>query len=93
LAKRRVDAGGEVDARTYGQRSHDALEDLCDRLLRAGGVPDAGGVPATVIVTIDADDLTKRVGSGRTADGTVLSTAKVLQVANSAEIIPTVLTA
>ena len=52
-----------------------------------------GGFPATVIVTIDADDLTKRVGSGRTADGTVLSTAKVLQVANSAEIIPTVLTA
>ena len=93
LAKPRVDSSGEIDARRYGQRSHNPLEDLCDRQLKAGDIPDAGGIPATVIVTIDADDLTKRVGSGRTADGTVLSTAKVLQVANSAEIIPTVLTA
>ena len=71
LAKLRVDPSGEVDSRTYGQRSHDALEDLCDRQLRAGDIPDAGGIPATVIVTIDADDLTKRVGHGRTADGTL----------------------
>ena len=28
-------ASGEVDGRTYGQRNHDALEDLCDRQLRA----------------------------------------------------------
>ena len=70
LAKPRVDPSGEMDSRTYGQRTHDALEDLCDRQLRAGDIPDAGGIPATVIVTIDADDLTNRVGYGRTADGT-----------------------
>ena len=93
LAKPRVDPSGEVDSRTYGQRNHDALEDLCDRQLRAGDIPDAGGIPATVIVTIDADDLTNRVGHGRTADGTAIPTAKLLQLANSAEIIPTVLTA
>ena len=46
-----------------------------------------------MIVTIDADDLTNRVGHGRTADGTRIPTAKLLQLANSAEIIPTVLTA
>ena len=63
LAKPRVDPSGAVDPRTFGQRSHDALEDLCDRQLRAGDVPDAGGIPATVIVTIDADDLTNRTGS------------------------------
>ena len=56
---------GAVDGRTHGQRTHDALEDVCDRQLRAGDVPDAGGIPATVIVTIDADDLMKRVGYGR----------------------------
>ena len=93
LAKPRIDASGEVDARTHGQRLHDALEDVCDRQLRAGDVPEAGGVPATVIVTIDADDLVKRVGSGRTADGTLLPTAKLLQLANNADIIPAVLTA
>ena len=63
LAKPRVDPSGAVDPRTHGQRRHDALEDLCDRLLRAGDVPDAGGIPATVIVTIDADDLIHRPGS------------------------------
>jgi hypothetical protein len=93
LAKPRIDAARAVDGRTYGQRQHDALEDLCDRQLRAGDIPDAGGIPATVIVTIDADDLIERVGHGRTADGTLLPTAKILQLANSADIIPAVLTA
>ena len=93
LAKPRIDPSGTVDPRSFGQRSHDALEDLCDRQLRAGDVPDAGGIPATVIVTIDADDLTHRTGSGRTTDGTPIPTAKLLQLANNADIIPTVLTA
>ena len=93
LAKPRIDPSGAVDGRTHGQRLHDALEDVCDRQLRAGDTPDTGGIPATVIVTIDADDLINRVGHGRTADGTLLPTAKLLQLANNADIIPTVLTA
>ena len=28
----------EPDTRTYGQRMHDALEDVCDRLLRSDTV-------------------------------------------------------
>ena len=56
-------------------------------------MPDAGGIPATVIVTIDADDLVRRVGYGRTGDGTLIPTAKLLQLANNADIIPAVLTA
>ncbi len=93
LAKPRRDQAGEIDPRTYGQRQHDALEDLCDRQLRAGDVPDAGGIPATVIVTIDVDDLVGRVGHGRSTDGTLLPTAKLLELANSADIIPAALTA
>jgi len=93
LAKPRIDPSGAVDGRTHGQRLHDALEDVCDRQLRAGDTPDTGGIPATVIVTIDADDLINRVGNGRTADGTRVPTAKLLQLANNADIIPTVLTA
>ena len=93
LAKVRIDPAGAVDERTHGQRQHDALEDLCDRQLRAGDIPDSGGIPATVIVTIDADDLIEKVGHGRTADGTLIPTQRLLQLANNAEIIPAVLTA
>lgn len=80
-----------IDVRTYGQRVHDALEDVCDRLLRAGSVPEAGGTPATVFVTMTADDLLARTGYGTTTDGTLISTRQVLQLACEAEIIPAVL--
>ncbi len=50
-----------------------------------------GGTPATVIVTIDYDDLTDRLGYGTTTDGTLLSAADVLKLATEAEIIPAVL--
>ena len=46
-----------------------------------------------MIVTIDVDDLTNRTGSGRTTDGTLMPTAKLLELANNADIIPAVLTA
>lgn len=79
------------DARTYGQRMHDALDDACGRLLRAGGLPSSGGTPATVIVTIAADALLSRVGHGVTTDGTTLSVAEVLRLAGEAEVLPAVL--
>jgi hypothetical protein len=93
LAKPRLDATGQPDARTYGQRMHDALEEVCDRMLRAGDVPDVGGLPASVIVTIDYEDLLARTGHGNTTDGVPMSTDQILQLANTAEIIPAVLTA
>jgi uncharacterized protein DUF222 len=68
----------ELDTRHHGQRLHDALEELCDRLLTAGDTVPSGGVPATVIVTIDWDDLLNRCGYGRSSDGTLLPTATVL---------------
>ena len=47
----------------YGQRMHDALEQLCDRMLRTDtAVPDAGGTPATVIITFDLADLLDKTG-------------------------------
>jgi len=93
LAKVRVDESGALDQRTFGQRQHDALEDLCDRLLRSGSVPDTGGVPVSVVVTIDEQDLTRRTGSAATSTGNQLSTGALLQLATEAEIVPTVLNA
>ena len=91
----------EPDQRTAGQRRHDALEQLCDRLLRSrpiareaggGDGQDVGGTPATVIVTIDEESLRTRTGTGTTTDGTRLTAAQVLELADQAEVIPTVLT-
>ena len=82
----------EPDLRHYGQRMHDALEDVCDRLLRSDTIPESGGTPATVIVTIGLDDLLARTGYGTTSDGTLIPTEQVLRMANQADIIPAVLT-
>ena len=93
LSKPRLDpTGKQPDTRTFGQRRHDALDDVCDRLLRSDTLPDSGGTPATVIVTLSLEDLINRTGHGRTTDGTLLPTADVLRLANQADILPTVLT-
>jgi hypothetical protein len=83
--------GYEVDHRTFGQRSHDALEELCDRILAAGAVTGMGGTPATVIVTVAYDDLRDRLGYGTTSDGTLIPVPQLLQLAREAEIIPAVM--
>ena len=82
----------QPDARHHGQRTHDALEEVCDRLLRSGTLPDTGGIPATVIVTIDESDLTAQQKWGMTSDGTTLSAATVRDLADEAEVYPTVIT-
>jgi hypothetical protein len=80
-----------ADERSHGQRMHDALEEVCDRMLRSDTLPDSGGTPATVIVTITLEDLLDRSGFGVTSDGTLLPTQQILRLANQADILPTVL--
>ena len=80
----------EPDPRHHGQRLHDALEEVCDRLLRSGTLPDSGGIPSTVIITIPEADLAARARWGVTADGTVLPADTVGRVADEAEVYPTV---
>lgn len=79
-----------ADERTYGQRSHDALEEVCDRILAAGNVTGAGGTPATVIVTVALEDLVDRLGHGTTSDGTSIPIPRLLELAQAADIIPVV---
>jgi len=76
----------EDDDRTIGQRRHDALGDILDRLLRRGDNPDSGGTPATLLIHIDWDDLLARAGIARLADGTLVSVEKALELADQAEI-------
>jgi hypothetical protein len=63
----------EDDPRHHGQRMHEAMEDVCDRLLRTGTLPDAGGTPAAVILTIPEHDLAARTRWGVTSGATTLS--------------------
>ena len=77
----------EPDPRHHGQRMHDALEDVCDRLLRSeNAVPDSGGTPATVIVTFELTDLLNRTGYAVASDGTLIPTDKALQLADAADV-------
>jgi len=82
----------EPDPRHHGQRTHDALGEACDRLLRSGALPDSGGTPATVIVTIAEEDLQARRRWGVTSDGTMLSTDAIIRLADEADVYPAVVT-
>lgn len=81
------------DLRTPEQRRHDGVETALDRLLRSGALPDSGGTPTTVIVTVDWQDLINRTGTATFSDGTPIATETLLDLAEQADIIPTVLNA
>ena len=83
----------QPDERHHGQRMHDALEEACDRLLRAGDLPASGGTPTSLVITIDWDNLREQTGYGVSSDGTLIPVAEVLRAAAEADIIPTVLDA
>ena len=58
-----------TDQRTTGQRRADALVELCRRGLRSGDVPESGGEPTQVVVTIPLRTLTEGLGPARLPDG------------------------
>ena len=89
-APRPFDANGD-DTRSYTQRLHDALEDLLDRFLRSGTLPDCGGVPTTVAVTIPVSWLQEQTARVTTTLGVDLSARQFLHLAADTEIIPVVL--
>lgn len=82
----------EPDPRHHGQRLHDALEAISARLLQSWDVPDTGGIPATVIVTIPLQDLLNGTGQAETADGSLVDVTTLMRIADEAEIWPTVIT-
>ena len=94
LAKHRTssieDEDGNIiqipDARPSGQRLHDALDEACGRLLKSADQPLAGGVPASVIITVQLADLLAKAGLAETNDGTMLTAEQLLRIADEAEI-------
>ena len=79
------------DPRTPGQRLHDAMEDIADRVLRAGELPPVGGLPVTVVITMTLSELEARAGLATTAHGGTLSIAEALQLATEGEVVPVIM--
>jgi hypothetical protein len=89
------DAHGNIiqipDERPSAQRLHDALDEACGRLLKSADQPTVGGIPASVIITIPAQDLLAKAGLAETSDGTMLTAEQLLRIADEAEIWPTII--
>ena len=80
-----------ADPRSYAQRMHDALLDAGQRLLRSDTLPDSGGLPATVLVTMTLDQLETRLGVATTSHGGPRTVPAALRLAADADVIPVVL--
>jgi hypothetical protein len=80
-----TEAGG-ADERTGAQRRHDALVTVFKQALRAGELPQSGGVPATVLITVSAEQLNTGHGLVETSTGQQLTVAAALRLAGQAEL-------
>ena len=81
---------GERDTRGAMQRQHDAFEDLLTRLLQSGDLPAHGGIPLTVVVLMNIDDLATRTGTARTPFGTTIPVARLLEQAAELQVVPVI---
>ncbi len=79
------------DLRTPAARRADALVEVCRLALRSGELPDSGGQPAQVAVTIDYDALRRDLAVGHLDTGQVLSPAATRRLACDAGVLPVVL--
>jgi len=90
LARPRTGIDGP-DPRTAAARRADALVDVCQIALAAGGLPDNGGTPPQLTVTIDFESLRGRVAIGQLDTGGQLRPDVVRRLACTAGILPVVL--
>jgi len=80
-----TEAGGPDD-RTPAQRRHDALATVLKQALRAGELPQSGGVPATVLITVPGEQLATGSGLVQTSTGQQLPVAEALRLAGQADL-------
>jgi len=86
LAAPKPSAGGERDERTAGQRMHDAFRSVLRLGLRSGELPPSGGVPATVLITMTAEQFESGTGLVATSYGQLLHVDQALRLAGQARI-------
>ena len=83
--------GMHTDARSPAQCRADALVEVCQLALRTGELPDNGGEPPQLAVTVAYDPLARQVRTGRLDNGDRVSPATVRRVACDARVLPVVL--
>jgi 5-methylcytosine-specific restriction protein A len=92
LAKPRPQTSNEgPDTRTREEREGDALAELVDLMLRADQLPEHGGEPVTLTLTMSLDDLANKVGQVTLDNGEQIPVDQVRQLACNAGIIPLLL--
>jgi hypothetical protein len=92
LAKPRPTTAEEgPDPRSRVEREGDALAELVDLMLRADQLPEHGGEPVTLTVTVRYEDLAGRTGEGMLDNGERIPAAEVRKLACNAGIIPLIL--
>jgi uncharacterized protein DUF222/HNH endonuclease len=74
------------DERSSGQRLHDALRAVLKLALRSGQLPRPGGVPATVLITMTAQQFQTGTGLASTSFGQHLTVPQALRLADQAAI-------
>jgi hypothetical protein len=79
------------DDRTPAQRRADALIEVCRLALRTEELPDDGGEPPQLAVTVAYQPLARTLGTAVTDTGERLSAATVRRLACDARILPVVL--
>jgi hypothetical protein len=84
-APKPTDAGGP-DERSSGQRLHDAFRSVLKLALRAGELPTSGGVPATVLITMTAEQFEAGTGLVTSSFDQLLRVDQALRLAGEASI-------
>ena len=79
------------DPRSAPARRADALVEVCRIALTSGGLPDTGGQPPQLNVTVDFDALTREVAVGQLDTGALLSPSVTRRLACEAQILPIIL--
>ena len=88
LGKPKPEADGVKDARSAGQRNHDALHDAMLMLLRTDLLPDCNGVAATILITMTDQQYQNGQGVVRTGQGAYISTELALTLHGDARLVP-----
>ncbi|GGL00512.1 HNH endonuclease signature motif containing protein [Mangrovihabitans endophyticus] len=79
------------EMRSPAQRRADALTEICRQALRRGDLPESGGEPPQIAVTMRYDPLARAVSRARLDTGESLSARTARRLACDARIVPMVL--
>jgi Domain of unknown function (DUF222) len=84
LAAPKPSVDGEHDERTSGQRMHDAFRSVLKIAQRSAELPRSGGLPATVLITMTAEQFETRTGLTATSFEQKSSVDQALRIADQA---------